>query len=408
MGNNIKPLFKSKELSDKTQSNEKIPYSYTPNSEDDDNNDNDNNIDDNDDFNKPKKEIKKIKLKCVRIIKGHHKWCNCLIKLKSNNLCSCSGDKSINVYSNDNNFNVILTIPSSHDDFILYVLEVFNFVIVSCSSDGNMKIWKIVLNSNIQNENNYYLLKTIKAHLLDVWKALFIEERNQIVSCGSDSLIKVWDISMIKNDKIDDNQNIDINNYSNSNLNSTKEKKDIINVELNKEIKAHKYWILTMIQAKNNKKNVNYLISNSGDSTIKFFDINQNYNLKHSMNNHICCKPGAMTNYNDEKFLIGGPRGTFFYIINFLNFQIEAKIYEGVDEIATILVLKKNNFIHNGGFLIGGKQKCFYYFSEYSYEWKGIKSNAHKDFIYCLIQLNDNLLASSSYGNDIKIWKYSE
>ena len=406
MGNNINSLFNSKELPDKSQSDEKIPYSYTPNSEDDDN---DNNLDDNDDFNKPKKEIKKIKLKCVRIIKGHHKWCNSLIKLKSDNLCSCSGDKSINIYSNDNNFNVILTIPSCHDDFILYILEIYNFVIASCSSDGNMKLWKIILNSNIQNENSYYLLKTVKAHFLDVWKIVFIEERNQIVSCGSDSLIKVWDINLVKTGKIEDNKNIDINNYSNNNNpNSNKEKKDIINVELNKEIKSHKYWILTMIQAKNNKKNVNYLISNSGDSTIKFFDINQNYNLIHSMNNHICCKPGAMANYNEEKFLIGGPRGIFFYIINFLNFQIEAKIYEGVDEIATILVLKKNNFIHNGGFLIGGKKKCFYYFSEYLYEWKGIKNKAHKDFIYCLIQLNDNLLASSSYGNDIKIWKYSE
>jgi WD40 repeat protein len=185
-----------------------------------------------------------------------------------------------------------------------------------------MKLWKIILNSNIQNENSYYLLKTIKAHLLDVWKSLFIEERNQIVSCGSDSLIKVWDISLVKTCKNDNNQNIDIKNYSNNNSNSNKEIKNIINVELNKEIKAHKYWILTMIQAKNNKKNVNYLISNSGDSTIKFFDINQNYNLIHSINNNICCKPGAMANYNEEKFLIGGPRGIFFYIINFLNFQI--------------------------------------------------------------------------------------
>lgn len=96
-----------------------------------------------------------------------------------------------------------------------------------------------------------------------------------------------------------------------------------------------------MIQDKNNKKNINYLISNSVDLTIKFFDINQNYNLIHSMNNNICCKPETMANYNDEKFLIRGLRGTFFHIINFINFQIEAKIYGGVDEIATILVLKK-------------------------------------------------------------------
>ena len=47
------------------------------------------------------------------------------------------------------------------------------------------------------------------------------------MSCGSDSLIKVWDINLVKNDKIDDNNNIDINNYLNNNPNSNKEKKDI-------------------------------------------------------------------------------------------------------------------------------------------------------------------------------------
>lgn len=65
---------------------------------------------------------------------------------------------------------------------------------------------------------------------------IIIEEKNKLVSCGSDSLIKVWDINLVKNDKIDDNNNIDINNYLNNNPNSNKGKKDIINVELNKEI----------------------------------------------------------------------------------------------------------------------------------------------------------------------------
>ena len=376
MGNRIKPFINSKEISDESNSEKKIPYSYTPNSEDDEN---DNNInDDDDDFNKPKREIKNIKLKCIRIIKGHHKWCNCLIKLKSNNLCSCSGDKSINIYSNDTNFNVILTISSCHDDFILHILEVYNFVLVSCSSDGNMKIWKIKLNSNIQKENSFYLMKTIKAHILDVWKALFIEEKNQLVTCGSDTLIKVWDINLIKNS---DNENIDTNNYSNNNPIINKDKKDIIICELNKELKSHTYWILTMIQVKNSKKNINYLVSNSGDLTIKFFDINQNYILVHSMNNNICCKPGAMINYNDEKFLIGGLRGTFFYIINFLNFQIESKIYGGFDETATILVLKKNNLIHNGGFLIGGKKNVFIIFQNILMNGKELKTK-HIKLLY--------------------------
>ena len=48
-----------------------IPYSYIPD---------------------PSEEDKdKSGLKCIRVIKGHYKWCNCLIVLKSKHLCSCSG-----------------------------------------------------------------------------------------------------------------------------------------------------------------------------------------------------------------------------------------------------------------------------------------------------------------------------
>ena len=78
-------------------------------------------------------------LKCIRIIKSHEKWCNCLIVLKSGNLCSCSGDKSINVYSKDIQYNVILTIKSCHKDFILYILELYQSIIASASSDGCIK-----------------------------------------------------------------------------------------------------------------------------------------------------------------------------------------------------------------------------------------------------------------------------
>ena len=208
MGNNIKSLFNLSSISDSNSNqtnnnpqnnsvkiNEKkeksIPYSYTPNSSEEEEND------------EEKDNIKpESKLKCIKIIKGHYKWCNCLIILKSNNLCSCSGDKSINIYSNDNNFNVILKLSSCHDDFILFLLEIYDNIIASSSSDGTIKFWKIFLNSNISTKNNYYLIQTIIAHQTDAWKILFIEENNQLLSCGSDALVKVWNLDYIKKIKI--------------------------------------------------------------------------------------------------------------------------------------------------------------------------------------------------------------
>ena len=381
--NSILPVdSKNNHLNNNNENNQineqSIPYSFIPNNIEDEEGEDNN------------------KLKCIRIIRGHSKWCNCLILLKSNNLCSCSGDKSINIYSNDNNFNVILKLSSCHEDFILYMAEVFDQVIASASSDGTIKFWKIFINSNDQNINNnnnhYYLIQTIKGHENDIWKILFIKERNELISCGSDSLIKVWKLNYIKNNNDNQNEN----------------EKDIINYELVKLSQEHKYWISSIIQVRNFEKNISYLVSGSGDTTVKFYDINNNYIMIHTINRVLCCQQDTLVNYNNKKFLIGGGRGIFFYVINFIHFQIEAKILGGNEEVNTILVLKNNKYIKNGGFLVGGKKCCFYYITENTYDHVKIKKKAHEKYIYCLIQIGENLIASSSYDNDIKIWKYDE
>ena len=348
-----------------------IPYSYDPNTKEE------NDIED-----------KKGKLKCIRVIKGHLKWCNCLIVLKSGNLCSCSGDKSINIYSNDDEFNVILNIPSCHTDFILYILELDDSILASSSSDGTIKFWKIYLDTNIAN-NTFNLIETIYAHESDVWKILFIPDNSQLVSCSSDTLIKIWDID------------ITFNNKNNSN-------KYQINFAQNKIMSDHLYWVSSVIQVTNNNKNINYLVSGSGDNTIKFYDISHNYNFVHSMSKVICCQQGTLVNYDNKRFIIGGGRGIFFYVVNFIHFQVETKVYGGNEEINTILVLKKSNIRKKTGFLIGGKELCFHFVDKQEYKDKIIQENAHDKYIYCLIQLKDNLIVSSSYDNDIKIWKYDE
>ena len=368
----------SKKEKDSDESKEEldklIPYSYTPEQEEE-----------------KEKNLnnKKGTLKCIRVIKGHHKWCNCLKMLKSGNLCSCSGDRSINIYSNDNNYNVILNIPECHTDFILYVLELNDFIIASSSSDGTIKFWKIIINNNINNnkgENTFYLIETIFAHESDVWKILFIPKKSQLISCGSDTLIKIWDLIIYKQNN---------NKYS-------------IDYVQNKVISDHIYWVSSIINVKNINKNINYLVSGSGDNTIKFYNVLNNYNFVHSMNKVICCQQGTLVNYTNKKFIIGGGRGILFFVVNFIYFQVESKIYGGNEEINTILVLKRNKINKKNGFLLGGKERCFHYLDEYEYRNKIVKSNSHEKYVYCLIQLNDNLIASSSYDNDIKIWKYDE
>lgn len=358
-----------------------IPYSYTP---------------------QPTKEEllnKNGTLKCFKVIRSHEKWCNCLIFLKSGNLCSCSGDKSINVYSNDNKYNVILSIKSCHNDFILYILELYQSIIASASSDGKIKFWKLILKSNNINNNNYIYLGTISAHESDVWKIVFIRKNNQLISCGSDTFIKIWDLKFIK-----DNNTNDIDEDKNNKVNEINK----VEYTQRKILCEHKYWVSSIIQVINKNLNINYLVSGSGDNTIKFYDISNNYNFVHSMDKVICCQQGTLINYTNKKLLIGGGRGILFYVVNFVHFQVESKIFGGNEEINTILVLRKNKFIKKTGFILGGKERCFHYVSENEYIDKIIKEDTHEKYIYCIIQLNDNFIASSSYDNAIKIWKYDE
>ena len=95
-------------------------------------------------------------------------------------------------------------------------------------------------------------------------------------------------------------------------------------------------------------------------------------------------------------------------MINFIYFQVESKIFGGNEEINTILLLKKNKYRKKNGFLLGGKERCFHYLDEYEYNHRIIIDNAHEKYIYCFIELSDNLIASSSYDNVIKIWQYDE
>ena len=81
------------------------------------------------------------------------------------------------------------------------MIEIFDSIIASSASDGAIKFWKIILNSNKPKENNYYLIQTIKAHESDAWKILFIEEKNNLISCSSDTLIKIWKINYIPKKK---------------------------------------------------------------------------------------------------------------------------------------------------------------------------------------------------------------
>jgi WD40 repeat protein len=318
------------------------------------------------DFSINQKEINSEKIKCKSIINEHKKWINCIISLKNKNFASCSGDLSIKIFSGllKDNFKCLINIENAHLNYILYLTQLINENIVSCSSDGSIKFW------NINFEKlNYILLFTLNEHQNDVWKLIQLKNLN-LVSCSSDKTIKIW-----------------------------KEKENEINkYEKIKEIKGYNLYIESILEIKTND-NINYLLSGGGDLSIKFYDINNNFNLIFQIDNFYIVHQMSFIQIDNNKICCGGNGNGFISIINFRNFQIETNIKINFNDIYVINLLK------NGNIIISGKDKNLIIINKNTYKKEFIKNNIHDDYVHGIIEIDSNYLVTCSSDNTIKVWE---
>ena len=311
-------------------------------------------------------EIGKEKIKCICILKEHNKWINCLICLKSKNFASCSGDRSIKIFSGElkDNFKCILKINNCHFDYILFLTELNNENLVSCSTDSTIKIWKINL-----EELNYELLITLDKHEGDVWKILELKNTLNLVSCSSDKTIKIW------------KENKEKNIY------------DVI-----KEIKGYKLWIESILEIIT-KDNINYLVSGGGDLNIKFYDINNDFNFICQFDNVLVVHQMSFIQLDEFRICAGGTGNGFYTVINFRNFQREINVKIHSNDIYAMLLLK------NGKIITTGKDKKLKISNSITYKKEVVVNNIHDSYVYAIAQLNNKFIATCSDDKKIKIWE---
>ena len=118
---------------------------------------------------------------------------NCLLLLSDKkHIASASCDKSIKIFSLiDNKENLTI---NEHKHFVLYLSQMKNKNILSCSHDKCIKIIKL------NNEfNSYEVLFNILGHKISVCKAFEMKynnnnnnDNNNIISCSLDKTIKIW------------------------------------------------------------------------------------------------------------------------------------------------------------------------------------------------------------------------
>ena len=311
-------------------------------------------------------EIGKERIKCVTILMEHDKWINCLISLKTNHFASCSGDRSIKIFSGEEkeNFKCILKIANCHFDYILFLCQLYNENIVSCSTDSTIKIWKI----NFENLT-HELLSTLIGHEGDVWKIIELNKSFNLASCSSDKKIKIW-----------------------------KENKQNNSYNIIKEISGYNLWVESILEIIT-KDNINYLVSGGGDLDITFYNINDNFKFIKKFENVLVVHQMSIIQIDNHRICAGGTGNGFYTVINFRTFQREINVKIHSNDIYSMLLLK------NGKIITSGKDKKLKISNKFTYTKELVIKNIHDSYVYAITELNNDFIVTCSDDKKIKIWK---
>ena len=128
--------------------------------------------------------LTKVNLTNTNTIQKHLSRVQSASIFPSGNIVSVSNDKSIIIY--DNLFNVLQIISDAHSQQIYYVEIKDENNFVTCSNDKTIKTW-------IKRNNKFEINKTINnAHDSDITKVIYNSKGN-LISCSLDYSIKIWE-----------------------------------------------------------------------------------------------------------------------------------------------------------------------------------------------------------------------
>lgn len=173
----------------------------------------------------------KTSMKCIKTLKGHGDWVNCLIELRDSRLVSGSEDGTIKLWSTTEN--KPLSVYKGHTDAVLGLIQFTNTQLISCSRDKTVKIWNISngkeINSlsinqpfccicsvsdtsialgggdnairlvNLAEETEIPEFAILEGHTNQVQAIICVDVLKSIYASGSDdNTIKVWDFDLKK------------------------------------------------------------------------------------------------------------------------------------------------------------------------------------------------------------------
>ena len=290
----------------------------------------------------------------------HHNWIYHLYQLNDGRLISCSSDGTLNIYKKDS-FDLEITIKE-HFCSIRYFTQLIDGRIITCSDDKTMKIIKL------KEDNKYEIEQILEGHKSNINKIIEIKQ-NELISVASDGIMKIWILN--NKNKFECITNI-IFQKSDSNCNILKlnEKEIVVSSYSDKNIK---FWNLI---------NYSYITSISNI----YFDIG-NY---------------RMCIIEDDILCIGGTSKNGFYLVKISTHQL-IKTIPGPDSIISIFKCL------DGLILCSICEGAIHSLVKYKYENENLievfkNENAHSNYIWICIELNNGIIASGGADCRIKLW----
>lgn len=247
----------------------------------------------------------------------------------------------------------ISTVDKAHSLQIMYLENLTDSRLISCSWDYLIKIWKI--------NDTCELLHTIDLHKDIVMKVIAISN-GRFASCSFDRTIKIF-------------------------RDETYE--CVLNIE-----DAHSNYIKSIIQLSSG-----VLVSGSKD--LKFWNIDDdtNYHCIHAINNTICYNTETLYQISWNKILLGQYKSIM--IINVITYQIETTIFNSEMSLNTSFTI-----INDGSLLCANDNNTIYQYELRSYELIASKPKSHFRSITSIKSLPCGMFISSSYDGSIKLWQY--
>ena len=272
----------------------------------------------------------------------------------SGNFVSVGEDKSIIIF--DNQYNIIQKIQNAHSEAINYVNIKDENNFITCSSDKNIITWKKKDNIFILNE------KIINAHKDNICKVIYLQNE-KIISCSFDYSVKIWE------------------------LNNKNKYEFVIGL-------THSNRIVSFLYLEDKK-----LLITSGDDETRFWNI-LNYECIKCLNEVECCSSDALRRIDDNIIV------AYDGLIKVISIN-EKKVIKKIDNYLIVWCIYVLEEI--GIFLtVGVGSKSIRIYNNENYQCIQTIKGTHNDDIIGIIYLNNNLIATYSFENNIKIWSISE